>query len=77
MSLYDDMMDLEEHFKDLKKSAVTSFEKLRARELCKSYDRLTTEFAVMEHKEIKSDKVMLALSTIFTIFEVNRGYEEN
>jgi hypothetical protein len=77
MSLYDDMMDLEEHFKDLKKSAITSSEKLKARELCKAYDSLTRVFAAMEHKEIESDKVMLALSTIFAVFEVNRGYEEN
>lgn len=77
MSIYDDMFDLDDHFKKLVKNNTSAGDTGRERKgLKKAWERISQSHADMERAEMKTQPVMEAIGTILHQFEVLRGYED-
>lgn len=77
MSISDDMWELDDHFKILVKSTKSgTSERLNAKAIKTSWERVCRAFNDMERNEMKTAPVMKAIGTILHEFEVNRGFDE-
>ena len=74
MSLYDDMFEMDRHFKKLR--SIVSVHHEENKRLAEAWERISNSHADMERTEMKTEPVIRAISTILAAFEVNRGYEE-
>lgn len=77
MSVYDDMFELDDHFKELVKTSITKNEKLEAKGLQEAWQRISVSHDEGEHLAIKVEPVIEALSTIFNSFQLLRKPSEN
>ena len=74
MSLYDDMFDLEDHFKKYVKNPVktAALNRKERKGLSEAFKRILQSHSDMERKEMKTEAVVSALATIFNTYGLVR-----